>query len=227
MPEGRRPAGAAHDSRQQRAGSAAMQQIDDGRNVSEVLREIANTWPEERITVGDFVDAFGDRGHALLMLTLALLNLVPVYVPGLSAVTGLPLAAIAFQMALGTRHPWLPGFLLRRSMAVVDLRHMIDRAEPWLRPVERVLRPRLEVLAHGIPKRLMAAVCVVLALLLSTPIPFTNMVFAAPIAVFSLGAVQRDGIAVAVAAAASIAAVAFVFTASWTLIVNALSFLGL
>lgn len=200
--------------------------IEDGRQVSEVLREIANTWPDERISLGDFVDLFGDRGHGLVMLTLALINLVPIYLPGLSAVTGVPLAAVALQMALGLRHPWLPGFLRRRSMAIADLRRIVDRAVPWLRPVERVLQPRVEMLARGVAMRLMAAVCVVLALLLSLPIPFTNMVFAAPIVVFALGAVQRDGIAVAVSAVASIAAIAFVSTASWGLITGALAWLG-
>jgi hypothetical protein len=204
-----------------------VSQIDDGRRVTEVLREIANTWPDERITLGDFVDLFGDRGHGLLMLTLALPNLVPVYLPGLSAVTGLPLAAIAVQMALGTRHPWLPGFVLRRSVATADLRKVVERAEPWLRPVERVLQPRLSPLAHGLPKRLMGVVCVALALLLSLPIPLTNIPLAAPIVIFSLGVVERDGAAVAVAAIASVAAVAFVGTAAWALVGTALAFLGL
>ena len=75
-------------------------------------------------------------------------------------------------MALGTRHPWLPGFLLRRSIPIADLRRVVERAEPWLLPVERVLSSRLKPLAHGLPKRLMAAMCVVLALMLSLPIPF-------------------------------------------------------
>lgn len=203
-----------------------MSQIDDGRRVTEVLREIANTWPDERITLGDFVDLFGDRGHGLLMLTLALPNLVPIYLPGLSAVTGLPIASIAVQMALGTRHPWLPGFLLRRSIPIADLRRVVERAEPWLLPVERVLSSRLKPLAHGLPKRLMAAMCVVLALMLSLPIPFTNIPLAAPIVIFSLGVAERDGLAVAVAAVGSIAALGFVGTASWALVGTALQVAG-
>jgi hypothetical protein len=227
MPEGPPPVCAAGGTPRLEGGRGAAGEIENGRDVSDVLREIVNTWPDERISLGDFVDLFGDRGHGLLMLTLTLPNLVPIYLPGLSAVTGLPLAFLALQLALGMKHPWFPIFLRRRSVAVADLRRVVERAEPWLRPVERVLHSRAHTLAHGVAMRLMAAVCVVLALLLSTPIPFTNMVFAAPLAVFSLGIVQRDGIAVAIAAAASVAAVGFVWTASWTLVAGALSFLGL
>lgn len=208
------------------AARAVTDSIADGRRVSEILREIAETWPEERITLGDLLDLFGERGHGLLMLTLTLPNLVPLYLPGLSAITGLPIAAAALQMAFGMRHPWLPRILRRRSVAAADLRHVVRRAEPWLHPVERVLRPRLHGLTRGPAARGMAAVSVLLALLLSLPIPFTNMVFAAPLAAFSLGVVQRDGAAVAVAWAASMVAVAFVATASWTVIVGAVAWLG-
>lgn len=201
--------------------------IANGRRVSEILREIAETWPEERITLGDFIALFGDRGHGLLMLTLALPNLVPIYLPGLSAITGLPLAAIALQMALGVRRPWLPPLLRRRSVAAADLRRIVERAEPWLRPVERVLRPRLFTLTRGVSARLMAAFSVALALLLSLPIPFSNMVFATPLAAFSLGVVQRDGAAVAVAAVTSLAAVGFVVALWGTVLLGALGWLGL
>ena len=212
-----------------RAATASIiaDSIDDGRSVSEVLREIANTWPDERISLGDFVDLFGDRGHGLLMLTFALPNLVPIYIPGLSAVTGIPAAVIALQMALGLRHPWLPGFLLRRSMSINDLRRIVERAEPWLLRIERVLQPRAEALARGVLKRLMALVCIALALFLSLPIPFTNMIFAGPLAVFALGVIQRDGVAVTVSALASVAAIVFVCIAWWGLVRGALSFVGL
>ncbi|GIK99228.1 MAG: hypothetical protein BroJett029_34370 [Alphaproteobacteria bacterium] len=227
MTEALRPDAAAGGTPRPAVGSPAIEGIENGRDVSDVLREIANTWPEERISLGDFVDLFGDRGHGLLMFTLTLPNLVPIYLPGLSAITGLPLASLAVQLAIGMKHPWFPGFLRRRTVAVADLRRIVDRAERWLRPVERVLHARAPGLAHGPAIRIMGAVSALLALLLATPIPFTNMAFAAPIAVFSLGMVQRDGIAVAVSAVGSLAAVAVVFTASWTLIASALSVLGL
>jgi hypothetical protein len=47
------------------------------------------------------------------------------------------------------------------------------------------------------------------------------------VAVFSLGVAEHDGVAVSVAAVGSVAALAFVFTASWALLAGVLAFLGL
>src|SRR3546814_12176131 len=62
--------------------------LDGHRSVSAILSEMAESWPSDRITLGDFIEVLGNRGHGLVMLTLTLPNVVPVYIPGLSAVTG-------------------------------------------------------------------------------------------------------------------------------------------
>src|SRR3546814_3591898 len=128
-----------------------------------------------------FIAVLGNRGRGLVMLTLTLPNVVPVYIPGLSAVTGLPLAAVALQMTLGRPRPWLPGFLLRRSIARSDFQRVVIRVLPWLARIERVLRPRLRRFAHGPAERLIGFACMLLALLLSLPVPFPNIPLAFPV----------------------------------------------
>lgn len=206
---------------------ASSKQIDGHRSVAAILAEMAESWPEERITLGDFVEVLGERGYGLLMLVLTLPNVVPIYLPGLSAVTGLPLAAVALQMAIGRRRPWLPEFLLRRSIARSDFQRVVKRVLPWLARVERVLRPRLQQFAHGPAERLIGLACMLIALLLSLPIPLTNIPLAIPVALFSLGVLQRDGVATLIAAVAAVAATAFMMSVGWALFAGTLAVVGL
>ncbi len=205
---------------------ASPKQLDGYRSVSAILAEMAESWPEERITLGDFVEVLGERGYGLLMLVLTLPNVVPIYLPGLSAVTGLPLAAVALQMAIGRRRPWLPEFLLRRSVARSDFQRVVKRVLPWLARVERVLRPRLQKFAHGPAERLIGFVCMLLALLLSLPVPLTNIPLSFPVALFALGVLERDGRATLIAAAAAVAAVGFMLSLSWAVLAGALAVTG-
>src|SRR3546814_1973306 len=130
-------------------------------------------------------------------------------------------------MALGRPRPGLPGFLLRRSIARSDFQRVVKRVLPWLARVERVLRPRLQQFAHGPAERLIGLACVLLALLLSLPVPLTNIPLAIPVALFALGVLERDGLATLIAAVAGTAAAAFVLSVGWAVLIGAQAFVGL
>src|SRR5699024_5461165 len=66
----------------------------------------------------------------------------------------------------------------------------------FLKQLERVSRPRLLVLAHQ--NRLLALMCLLLALVIALPIPFGNLPPALCVLLIALGMVQRDGLLVAV-----------------------------
>lgn len=176
--------------------------------LSDFLSRLAIEWPEERVSLGALAAALGGPGYGVLMLVLALPNLVPIYLPGLSAVLGLPLAAIALQLALGRPRPWLPRWVLRRSMSKAEFAAVVLRALPWLRRAERFMRPRLEHLAAGPAERILGLVAVALALLLSLPILFSNIPLALPIVLLALGLLARDGVLVLIGFVAAAAAVA-------------------
>ena len=175
--------------------SAPQSSPEDSRKISVVLTELAQGWPHERISLGDIVEGLADRGFAILMLLLALPTTLPVAPPGLSAAFGIPLAAIAAQLAWGSNRPWLPRVLLRRSFAAADFRRMISRAMPLLQRMERVLRPRLPFLTGWVQERLIGAACTVLGVLLASPVPLTNIPLSFAIVFLALGVLSRDGLA--------------------------------
>nr|AAG09262.1 ExoD [EDTA-degrading bacterium BNC1] len=153
---------------------------------------MAEDTARERISVNDLVVAMGDRAFGALMLVFALPNVLPTP-PGTSGLLGLPLVYLAAQLMLGQR-PWLPKFIGSRSIRREDFAAFIERAAPWLRRAERLLRPRLVFLVSPAAERLVGAVCLVLAIVLFLPVPLGNMLPALSISVFSFGILGRDGL---------------------------------
>ena len=161
--------------------------------VSDLLQLLARTWPQERISLGDVIRLLGDRGYGVLMFVLAL----PGAVPGLSSIAAIPLALVAVQLAIGLSRPWLPRFLAARSLSRTDFARMVERVEPYLMRIERLLRPRFLLLTGPVGERLMGAMCLALALLLTVPILF-NLPLIVPIALMSLALLERDGVFAAI-----------------------------
>nr|WP_198139722.1 MULTISPECIES: exopolysaccharide biosynthesis protein [Chelativorans] len=156
------------------------------------MQAMAEDTARERISVNDLVVAMGDRAFGALMLVFALPNVLPTP-PGTSGLLGLPLVYLAAQLMLGQR-PWLPKFIGSRSIRREDFAAFIERAAPWLRRAERLLRPRLVFLVSPAAERLVGAVCLVLAIVLFLPVPLGNMLPALSISVFSFGILGRDGL---------------------------------
>ena len=160
--------------------------------LSDVLTALAADWDQPRISVGQLILALGDRGLIGLLLILAFANVIP-NPPGTSALLGLPMLYLSWQMMRGGM-PWLPQFLAARSFDIDHFRTVVARAMPYLNRVERLLRPRIPTLSTPVAFRLLGAVCLLLSIVLVLPIPFGNLLPAAAIAIIALGALERDGV---------------------------------
>lgn len=157
--------------------------------VSDLLAELAKTWPHERVSLGDVTRLLGERGYGVLLFVLAL----PGAVPGVASIAAIPLALVALQLAIGLPRPWLPRFLAARSLSRTDFARMVERTAPHLTRIERLLRPRIMILTGPLGERVIGVMCLVLALLLTVPILF-NWPLVLPIALMALAVLERDGI---------------------------------
>jgi hypothetical protein len=189
--------------------------------VSELLEQLARTWPGERISLGDITRLLGDRGYGVLMLILAL----PGLLPGISSIAAVPLALVALQLAIGLPRPWLPRFLANRSLSRADFSRMIERALPYIARIERLLRPRLSAVAGPDGERVMGLACLALALLLTIPILF-NMPLVVPIALMALAILERDGVLAAVGLLAGCLALGAVVGIGWVSLQEGLQLAG-
>ena len=173
------------------------------RRLSEVLSDIANDPSRETIAFADVRYAMGDRAFGALLFVFAVPNALPVSVPGVSTVLGLPLLFLSVQLILGFRVPWLPKSMMARSVRRTSFARAMNVAVPWIRRAERLLRPRLQWLASRGFDRVVGLVCAVLAIVLMLPIPFGNMPPAVAICIFSLALLEEDGLATLVGLAAA------------------------
>jgi hypothetical protein len=184
----------------------------NSRRTSELLRDFIAHADGHRISLGALRDALGDRGFGVLILIFALPNLVPVNIPLLSAVLGLPLVLLAAQLAYGRHKPWLPGWLARQSFPRLGFAAVVMHASPYLKRAERLLLPRLPSLLSWTGERLIGVALFILAVVLTAPIPFGNWLPAFAIAIIGLAIVEKDGVAVLVGLAIGVVGVAVAAT---------------
>lgn len=163
------------------------------RRLSEIVKSLEG---RTDLTIGILAEAFGERALGALMFVFAVPNAIPTP-PGTSAVLGLPLVFLTFQLMIGRDTLWLPARIRERPISAALISSFINRAGPYLERFEKVLRPRLALLVHNnLAERAIGLVTFAMAVVLFLPIPFGNMLPAAAIAVLALGLAERDGWAV-------------------------------
>ncbi|UPG86588.1 exopolysaccharide biosynthesis protein [Luteibacter aegosomatis] len=157
-----------------------------------LLRAAALAAPGERITVDELLEPLKRRAFGFLLLLLAIPNFIPVPL-GIGGIMGVLVVALGLEMLVGLEHPWVPGFLKRRTMSRDGLLRFLDRIEPMTRRLEKVCKPRLQRLTRSPFTFVSGAIMILVGLLLALPIPFTNYVFGAMLIVFAFALVERDG----------------------------------
>lgn len=177
--------------------------------LSDILLAIAQAQDKERISIGDLLHALEHRALGALIFIFAVPNCLPVP-PGVSAVLGAPLLFLSVQLMFGL-NPWLPKFITDRSLSRVDFEKVIVKVAPWLNKAERLMRPRFEFLAKRPIENILGVLCLVLSIVLFLPIPLGNMLPALALCILALGILERDGVWVAIGAAAGIASIAIVW----------------
>lgn len=149
--------------------------------------------PKARL--GDVLDRLDERAFGLLVLLLALPCTLP-FVYLLPQLVALPMLALAGQMAMGRKHPWLPARLHKRSFSVRSFKTVLDRSEKYVGWVERLARPRLSAITSHHGSRLVGALLLIPAASILIPLPGTNTIPGIGVAIASLGVIERDGVLV-------------------------------
>ncbi|MFO1133067.1 MAG: exopolysaccharide biosynthesis protein [Hyphomicrobiales bacterium] len=190
--------------------------------LSDIVRSMET---RQDTTIGELADSLGERAFGALMFIFAVPNAIPMP-PGTSAILGLPLVILTWQVLMGRQTLWLPQAIRKRRISKEMLERFVSKVTPIMARLERVLKPRLGfVVTSNLAERMIGLVAFPLALILFLPIPFGNIPPAAAIACLALGLAERDGVAVLVGYVLSAASVAVLAAVSSALYAAAVAFL--
>lgn len=189
--------------------------------LSDIVKSING---DEDMTIGQLVDSLGERAFGALMFIFAVPNIIPTP-PGTSAILGLPLVILTWQVMIGRQSLWLPALVRQRRISRDMIQTFVSKVTPVMIRLERVLRPRLSLIAgSNAAERAIGLVAFPLSLILFLPIPFGNMLPAAAIACLALGLAERDGLAVAAGYVLSLLSVAVLAAISSALYIAVVAF---
>jgi hypothetical protein len=161
---------------------------------------------DSRVAVADMMAAVGRRSFGPLLLVPGLIVVSPLSaIPGLPTAMAIIVALVATQLLFRRRCFWLPGWILRRSVDAQLLLRALRALRPVARFVDRMTRPRLQVLAgtDGFTGYPVALLCLLIALTMPPLelIPFVNSLAGAALTIFGLALITRDGLLVLFAGA--------------------------
>jgi len=152
------------------------------------------------VTLRELLAMLGEQGLLVFCGVLASPFLLPVTVPGMSTVLGIPMLLIGFSVMV-SRVPWLPARILNRSLPAATVRTVLAKVRGWSERFEHLVRPRLLGLTGGRAVNALNGMLVIVAvLLLMAPIPlvpFINSLPALAILLLCFGMAERDGAVIA------------------------------
>lgn len=178
------------------------------RRLSQVFARLASD-AKDRVTIASILDALGDRSFAALLVLFAAFNLLPLPPPS-SAILGLPLLVVAAQLTYGSKRAWLPKFMSEKSISADQFRSIMDRVIPRLVRLERFIRPRYWPFWRRRGDRIVGIMSLVLAIIVTLPIPLGNWLPAFSVALLGLALSERDGILFAIGSGVAIASIGVV-----------------
>lgn len=174
-------------------------------------------------TIDTLTRALGKRSFGIVLVLFGLPNLIPL--PGLPILCGIIIGIIGVQMMLGMQNLKLPGWLAQRRLRRADLARIVEKAGPSLRILEKVTRPRLDMLTGPAAQRALGALVLALGITLQAPIPFLGGL-APGLAVILLGLAitERDGALLIAGLVVSTLAMVFTFMLTYAIVKQILLF---
>lgn len=185
----------------------------DPKNITEVLEKVEDKVDSEWLSLGQLVDTFEHRGFGPLLLTAALIIVLPSGgIPGLPTIIGIAIFLLAGQIIFGRSSPWIPKRLRKLKLKKETFDKGVDKIKPLTRKIDYIIKPRLKYLAGGVAARCIAVVCLVLATLLpfTEVIPFSDMIPGFALGLLGLGLTARDGVVIILGLIVAVAAVGFI-----------------
>lgn len=176
----------------QEAGAA---EVESEERMSETFRRFVTEIGPKDTTLGDLVQALGDRSLLVAIVLFSLPNCIPAP-PGIGSVFAVPVLVVTWQLLRDYPTLRLPGGLARRRISAKALVWIADKGLRPLIWVEKRCSPRLPRLVSHKSHRLIGVAILLLATVVAFPGPMTNFLPALAILAITVGLLERDGLIV-------------------------------
>ncbi|MCH9637893.1 MAG: exopolysaccharide biosynthesis protein [Betaproteobacteria bacterium] len=171
------------------------------RSLSKLLVDLKDSFGEQDTISIDFIlKALHERSFGIMLLIFAMPAAIPLPGLGINLIIAAPLLFLTAQQALGRDSIWFPQKMRDKSISSERFERMLNAALPIIRRIELLVKPRLGFVTQGVFSYLIGFCGLIMALSVCVPLPLTNTVPSAGIALMAIGVIMRDGLAVIVGA---------------------------
>ncbi|GAB3027097.1 MULTISPECIES: exopolysaccharide biosynthesis protein [Oleiagrimonas] len=162
------------------------------RRTTRILAETLAAHEDTFITLDTLLAPLRARAFGCVLLLLAIPNFIPAPL-GIGGIMGSMIIVLGLQMMIGMEQPWMPKRLRERPLRCTSVHKFLDRTLPILQRLERMCRPRLELLTQRPVSIVTGVFLTLLGILLALPIPFTNYFFGLIMLAYAIALIERDG----------------------------------
>ncbi|CAD0326785.1 exopolysaccharide biosynthesis protein [Xanthomonas hortorum] len=188
------------------SGGEHMRYRNEG--IRSLLAAFSEGDPNHVLRVREILADLQQSAFGVFLFLAILPSFIPI--PGVAGGISGPLTVlIGVQMMCCLRKPWVPRFIGDRGPRRSTSQRFVARLAPTLQRLDRLLKPRLHGMLDRIPAQVFTGLLLVLVgILLTLPIPFTNYIFGLILLLFALALLERDGALLLVGWAAALVSVA-------------------
>lgn len=164
------------------------------------------------LTYRSILAALGQRAFGLALLFFSLPSALPFsFIPGISVIFSVPIAIFAIQMIFVGKYLWLPKIIADHTISHEKVAKFIRAGVPYLQKIERLLKPRWNLMTSRVAEIVTGIFILFLALLLMLPIPLSNFILAFLLIIFSLGITEEDGLLITIGYLGTITYMSFIY----------------
>ena len=178
--------------------------------LNDVLDDLAELAENEgEVSVKDVIEKVGSRGQGVFLMVPGLIGMTPLGgIPGVPTILGILVIVLGAQVLMGRQKVWVPDMVGNRSVSDDRLGRAVSKTRKPARWIDRHFGQRLESLTGTTAVRVAAALCVLFGLLMPPLeiVPFAALIPFTAVTLLGLSLTLRDGVLMAIAFTASIAA---------------------
>lgn len=162
---------------------------------TQIIEDVVNSSSSDRLPIRDLIDAMDSVGFGLAIMIFSFGIIIPLP-PPFPSIIALPLVVFASQMVLGYSSPKLPKRFSDLSVKRSVLAMLVQKSSPYIRKVERILRPRLSFMTHAFAERIVGVFILIFASFIVLPMPLSNFIPGLGILIISFGLLGKDGLVI-------------------------------